>query len=115
LGYRANRPAQDYWFVPGGRILKNESMKSAFSRLCQNELGLPCTIEQAKFLGPFEQFYNDSVFTQSISTHYLVLGYEITVDEQSLCLPTEQLSDYQWFDIGVLQRDDAVHIRRCLT
>lgn len=24
LGLRNNRPAQVYWFVPGGRILKNE-------------------------------------------------------------------------------------------
>ncbi len=26
LGYRNNRPAKGYWFVPGGRILKDESM-----------------------------------------------------------------------------------------
>jgi len=26
LGKRANRPAKDYWFVPGGRIRKNEKI-----------------------------------------------------------------------------------------
>lgn len=25
LGLRKNRPAQGYWFVPGGRVQKNES------------------------------------------------------------------------------------------
>lgn len=30
LGERKNRPAQGYWFVPGGRILKNESLAVIF-------------------------------------------------------------------------------------
>ncbi|WP_259346526.1 NUDIX domain-containing protein [Vibrio rotiferianus] len=29
-----NRPAQGFWFVPGGRVLKGESLKDAFLRLC---------------------------------------------------------------------------------
>ncbi len=33
LGRRNNRPAQGYWFVPGGRILKDELMSDAFKRL----------------------------------------------------------------------------------
>lgn len=109
LGYRTNKPAQGYWFVPGGRIQKNESMENAFSRLCQNELGLICLIDQAKFLGPFEHFYNDSVFGEHVSTHYVVLGYGITVDESQLTLPTEQHSQYQWFDIDTLLTQDNVH------
>ncbi len=109
LGFRTNKPAQAYWFVPGGRIQKNESMKAAFARLCQNELGLTCSIEQAQFLGPFEHFYNDSVFGEHVSTHYVVLGYEIVVDESQLTLPTEQHSQYQWFDIKSLLTQDNVH------
>lgn len=109
LGFRTNRPAQQYWFVPGGRILKNESMKAAFSRLCRDELGLDCGIEQATFLGPYEHFYPDSVFGEHISTHYLVLGYEIVVDEHQLQLPKEQHSQYQWFDVPVLLDHEKVH------
>jgi colanic acid biosynthesis protein WcaH len=109
LGYRTNKPAQGYWFVPGGRIFKNELMKNAFSRLCQNELGLICSIDQAQFLGPFEHFYDDSVFGEHVSTHYVVLGYEITVDESQLTLPTEQHSQYQWFEIDTLLTHYNVH------
>lgn len=109
LGFRSNRPAQGYWFVPGGRIQKNESMKNAFIRLCRNELGLNCTIEEAKFLGPYEHFYEDSVFGEHISTHYVVLGYEIVVDAAQLLLPFEQHSHYQWFDVDVLMSQDTVH------
>lgn len=109
LGFRTNRPAQGYWFVPGGRIQKNESMKAAFTRLCQNELGLTCSIEQAKCLGPFEHFYNDSVFGEYVSTHYVVLGYEIVVEESQLKLPKEQHSQYQWFDVNTLLTQENVH------
>lgn len=109
LGLRTNRPALNWWFVPGGRIQKNESMSVAFSRLCLNELGLALSIEQAKFIGPFEHFYPDSVFGENVSTHYVVLAYEITVDATELSLPTEQHSEYQWFDIKALKEQSRVH------
>ena len=38
LGRRNNRPAQGYWFVPGGRIRKNETLAQAFKRLTCVEL-----------------------------------------------------------------------------
>jgi len=88
LGFRTNRPPQGYWFVPGGRIQKNESMKTVFIRLCENQLGLTCAIKLAKCLCPYEDFYDDSVFGERVSTHYVVLGYEIVVDESQLSLPT---------------------------
>ncbi|WP_188925660.1 NUDIX domain-containing protein [Shewanella algicola] len=40
LGKRNNRPAQGGWFVPGGRIKKDELMSAAFKRLAKNELGV---------------------------------------------------------------------------
>ena len=39
LGERLNKPAQGFWFVPGGRILKDESLADAFKRLATEELG----------------------------------------------------------------------------
>ncbi|HVL76288.1 MAG TPA: NUDIX domain-containing protein, partial [Noviherbaspirillum sp.] len=33
LGYRSNRPAQHCWFVPGGRIRKDESLEEAWGRI----------------------------------------------------------------------------------
>jgi colanic acid biosynthesis protein WcaH len=44
LGQRLNRPAQGFWFVPGGRILKSESLSSAFRRLTLDELGIEIDI-----------------------------------------------------------------------
>ena len=39
LGRRLNRPAQGFWFIPGGRIRKNESLNAAFRRLSSSGAG----------------------------------------------------------------------------
>jgi len=57
LGRRTNEPAKDFWFVPGGRIYKNERLEAAFRRICEAELGKPFAIGEAKFLGVFEHLY----------------------------------------------------------
>jgi len=109
LGYRTNKPAQGYWFVPGGRILKDESMDDAFQRLCKVELGVECCRTQAQFLGPFEHFYSDYVFGDDITTHYVVLGYQIDLDLTLDELPSEQHNLYRWFTRDEMLTRDDVH------
>lgn len=109
LGLRNNRPAQGFWFVPGGRILKDESMADAFARLCRQELGINRAITEANFVGPYQHFYNDCVFNVNISTHYVVLAYEIVVDVNELVLPKEQHNEYRWFDVAELLNLPEVH------
>lgn len=109
LGYRNNRPAQGYWFVPGGRILKDESMDDAFLRLTQGELGIASSRNTARFLGPFEHFYNDYVFGEEHSTHYVVLGYELHLDIDLPDLPKDQHNKYAWFSSDELLSRDDVH------
>jgi colanic acid biosynthesis protein WcaH len=109
LGKRNNRPAQGYWFVPGGRILKDESMSVAFRRLTLNELGVELNIEKAELIGPFEHFYVDNVSGEDFSTHYIALGYRLLVDDTLLNLPTEQHNQYKWMSVDDLLSDSEVH------
>ena len=83
LGKRINAPAKGHWFVPGGRVRKNETLDDAFVRLVREELGIESGVTRAdaKFLGVFEHFYDDCVFNNKISTHYIVLAYLIEVKE----------------------------------
>jgi len=60
VGFRRNRPAQGYWFVPGGRIGKGERIAEAFARITRGELGTEHRIENAVFLGVFEHIYEDN-------------------------------------------------------
>jgi colanic acid biosynthesis protein WcaH len=114
LGKRLNRPAQNFWFVPGGRMYKNETLDEAFTRIALDELGLKFVRRDAKFLGVFEHFYPDSQFGLDLkdpSTHYVVLGHEIKIDHENLLhLPKLQHNDYQWWDIKNLLESDNVHL-----
>lgn len=113
LGRRNNRPAQGYWFVPGGRIRKNESLESAFTRLTKDEIGIESEICSATYLGLYEHFYDDSIFTEAgklVSTHYVVNGFEIVVDSADMSLPEQQHNDYCWQSEAELLTNPEVHI-----
>jgi colanic acid biosynthesis protein WcaH len=75
LGQRLNKPAKGFWFVPGGRILKDEALAAAFKRLTLDELGEVFNIEQASLLGPYDHFYDDNVFGDEFSSHCVRTGY----------------------------------------
>lgn len=109
LGKRKNRPAQGYWFVPGGRIHKNEGLAQAFKRLTCAELGREFLLGEACFLGVFEHLYADSFFESEVSTHYIVLGYQLMVDFNLDTLPIDQHHQYQWFSVNDLLNDTNVH------
>lgn len=114
LGERLNRPAQGYWFVPGGRILKDESLAVAFRRLTRTELGVEANIEEANYIGLFEHFYSDSVFCvesaeKKMSTHYVVNGFELYLPADHDRLPTAQHNKYRWFYVEELLKDVRVH------
>jgi colanic acid biosynthesis protein WcaH len=111
LGLRLNRPAKGNWFVPGGRILKNEALAGAFKRLTRDELGQVFTIEQASLLGPFNHFYDDCVFGDDVTTHYLAIAFILKIECELDNLPLDvQHGGYQWFDIPKLMSDDKVHV-----
>ena len=118
LGERLNRPAQGLWFVPGGRILKNETLDAAFRRLTAAELGHVFERRQAVLLGVFEHFYRDSVFGEAApadprgapDTHYVVLAYRLRVaDSIMLALPKAQHGRYRWWRPADMRASAAVH------
>ncbi|TPD49117.1 MAG: GDP-mannose mannosyl hydrolase [Thalassolituus maritimus] len=113
VGKRVNRPAQGYWFVPGGRILKNERITDAFARLTEAELGIRLDIAAATYLGLYEHFYDDSIFTDggdNISTHYVVSGFEVVLPEGYSSLPYEQHNEYRWLSEEEFKSSERVHI-----
>ena len=110
LGQRLNRPAKNYWFVPGGRILKDESLSDAFNRLTLEELGTQLNIQAAELLGPYDHFYQDNVFNSDFSTHYVAIAYVVILDDELQALPLNlQHAGYQWFNVDELLTHDLVH------
>ena len=110
LGLRTNEPAKGCWFVPGGRILKNERITEALKRIACEELGATPDDGSAHFLGVFEHFY-DKNFAEvpGLGTHYIVLAYEIRMNQESLNLPEDQHSQYKWLSKKTLLQTDNIH------
>ncbi len=112
LGWRKNRPAKDSWFVPGGRLFKNERMGDAFARICRTELGADFGLEQAVFRGIFELFFDDNFAeADGIGTHNISLAYDLALDARLSAdiLRPEQHSDYKWFSMDELLEKPDVH------
>jgi colanic acid biosynthesis protein WcaH len=108
LGRRANRPAQGLWFVPGGRIRKNERVADALKRISKHELGVE--ISEAKLLGVFDHIYPDNFLgAPNVNTHYVVLGMAAELDANLQFTADEQHSELKWWKISDILASDSVH------
>ncbi len=109
LGKRNNLPAKGYWFVPGGRILKNENFDSAFQRIVKNETGLSKQLEDANFLGIYEHIYPDENFFADPDFGTVVIAYRIKLTDSTLELTLNQHSDYWWATLDEILTDSKIH------
>lgn len=111
IGRRRNRPARGTWFVPGGRIRKNETLDAAFSRIAEAELGIARLARSAaRFEGVFEHHYDDNFAGEpGVSTHYIVLAYSLTLNSTAPLGRPEQHSEYCWLTPAELLSRADVH------
>lgn len=112
LGWRINNPAKGYWFVPGGRIRKNEKFEDAFKRIAHTETGLDLTIGKTSFLGIYEHIYPIENFSDdpSFGTHYIVMAYRYKLAVNITSLPNDQHTDYWWATIDDILEDPNIHL-----
>ena len=110
LGKRTNRPAKGYWFVPGGRILKNETIYQALKRISEVEVGLNLSTKAPRLLGAYDHIYEDNFLNiNGINTHYVVLAFAITLQKEIEVKPDDQHSDLKWWEIDRLLEEPTVH------
>ncbi|CAD6540904.1 GDP-mannose mannosyl hydrolase [Paraburkholderia kirstenboschensis] len=111
IGHRRNRPARGTWFVPGGRILKDEKLDAAFARIVDAELGIAkLARSSARFEGVFEHHYSDNFAAEpGVSTHYIVLAYALSLGNTQQIGRPDQHSDYLWLTPAELLAHADVH------
>lgn len=108
LGYRRNRPARDYWFVPGGRIRKGERLQDALVRIAQMEIGI--SPAQGQLLGVFDHIYDDNFYDiPNLGTHYVVLAYQFEIRSNTQLTKDDQHTELKWWDPEVLLASPEVH------
>lgn len=111
VGLRKNPPAKGSYFVPGGRVYKQETLLCGFIRTMKEELGYE--LDNIDFYGTFEHYYEEDNPTdeKNIDTHYIVHAFTGTLPKN---LDTEQFlhqhSDMLWLSKENLLSHDNVHI-----
>jgi colanic acid biosynthesis protein WcaH len=97
VGLRTHEPAKGVWFVPGGRIEKDERLADAFARILLVETGLALPMAQSRLLGVYEHFYETNRFEAAgYGTHYVVIGRELQLDHRPAIRTDDQHSEIRW-------------------
>ena len=117
VGWRNNRPAQHYWFVPGGVVRKGETLQKAFERVVFDELGESIQVRgKDLFDGVYEHHYTDNFAgLADVGTHYVVLAHRLSAEkhlpgiEVLDNLPKAQHQRYVWMEVDALLNDPHVH------
>ena len=110
LGQRLNRPAQGFWFVPGGRIRKDERIAEALSRIAAMEIGRVPDPADVRFMGVYEHFYDDNFQAAAgIGTHYVVLAHEILMARDARLTHDGQPAELRWWPLTRLMSSTSVH------
>lgn len=110
LGLRTKEPARGYYFVPGGRIRKDEMIEAAFVRILKSETGLKDNFEKARFIGVFQHIYpSNGLGRDGYGTHYVVLAYEIFLAQKGPVKLDDQHSAYKWMSPRELNTTPQVH------
>lgn len=110
MGRRSNEPAKSYWFVPGGRVRKNEKISDAVLRISSEELDFKILFSEVFFIGIYDHFYENSVFGNEVDTHYVTAVYVFYADINLADLPSLQHYDYSWFPFEDIERNPSIHV-----
>jgi colanic acid biosynthesis protein WcaH len=111
LGKKHNRPLQNFWFVPGGQLRKDECVSDAFTRIAREEIGQDMAMAEARFLGVYEHLYaEDHTNREGFGAHFLALVYRIGhAQPLTQRLPRVQHRDYRWTSPAALLTAPDVH------
>jgi colanic acid biosynthesis protein WcaH len=110
VGVRNNEPAKNFYFVPGGRIRKDETLEAAFARILTAETGWSVGFNEARFLGVYQHMYPNNRFGHSgYGTHYVVLAYELNLSRRPAIVLDSQHRVAKWMDEAELRAATNVH------
>lgn len=111
LGLRKEAPAENWWFVPGGRIKKDKKLSNAFSDIAEREIGISADIKDVRFWGVFEHHYKENKFKiADMTTHYVVIAFEYIAPHLKLSsLSRKYHKDWKWLEERRIVTDKTIH------
>lgn len=83
---RKNKPAKDYWWFPGGRIKKGETLQEALFREVKEETGL--TLTESRLINVYSRLFD--------VRHDITIAYLCSCQSGEVILNNEH-SEYKYF------------------
>jgi colanic acid biosynthesis protein WcaH len=110
LAKRNDEPACGFLFTPGGCILKNEPIETAFERIAERETGCRLSFASSRLLGVYQHFYRATRYGDDTSgTHYVALGYETALPDDAPIHLDRTHSSYRWLSNADILASAEVH------
>jgi colanic acid biosynthesis protein WcaH len=92
---RNNEPLKGEYWVPGGRLLKNETLDEGAVRIVRQELGIDAHIVMQ--LGVYEDFFEKNPLNVESGLHTISIIYLMIANDEEVQLDG-QSGDWGWFD-----------------
>jgi ADP-ribose pyrophosphatase YjhB (NUDIX family) len=106
---RKDQPAKDEWWVPGGRVIKGESLKEAAYRKAFEETGIYCHV------GPII-YTDETVFDtgpDDIHVHSINVVFLLYPKYDNLLLKLdEHSSEFAW--VSKISNELDIYVQKCL-
>jgi len=86
---RNQEPAKGLWWIPGGRLLKSETMEQGAVRKAKEETALDVEVE--RLIGVYDEFFDTSI--QGYPTHTVCVAFLVKPKRNLHCVAIDSTSD----------------------
>ena len=109
LGRRTDHPAKGYWFVPGGRLLRDETVPEAVRRISCRELGVE--LEAGRGLGVYHHRHPRDALGTAAGCHFVVFAVVVRwPEEENEVVPADgSHENFRFWGVPALLGHAAVH------
>jgi colanic acid biosynthesis protein WcaH len=112
VGKRRNKPAQNIYFAPGGRIRKNEPHEEAIKRISKAELGIVVDKKKLGWLGIYDHIYEENFFGEpGFGTHCIAMAWVFQINTEWLDLEAAEIqhAHVRWVHASKVLTDEEIH------
>ncbi|MBI2573104.1 NUDIX domain-containing protein [Candidatus Woesearchaeota archaeon] len=96
LALRKDEPAKGQWWIPGGRVQKNETLETAVKRKALQEVGIE--VEIVRKINCYEVFFDTAPFPDvKTGVHYLSVCFLVKPKDKNVVISLDKTQEkHKW-------------------